>query len=543
MQKKKNGWRSTRLVSTIAALATITTIAAALTLSRAAEAATPKDMLVMATMLDEFSTLDPGEVYELMPEEYIANTYDRLIRVDLKDPSHFNGDVAQSWSVSPDGLTFTFRLRPGLKFHSGNPLSADDVAWSIQRTVLLDKGAAAVLQGIGLTKDNVLKNVKKIDDATVSVTTDRRYAPTFVLNVLGAWPASVVDRKLALEHQQNGDFGNAWLRTHEAGSGAYKLVKWTANESIVLQRNDDYRTPLAMKRIVLRHVPEASGQRLLLENGDADIARNLSPDDIAALTKSGKAQAFGVPQATLLYLGLNTKNPTLAKPDVQQAIKWLIDYNGIQSNIVKTIYKVHQTFIPEGFLGALNENPYHQDVAKAKALLAKAGLPNGFKVTMDVRSGYPYSEIAQAIQANLAQGGIQVQILPADNKQTLAKYRARQHDIYIGEWSADYIDPHSNAQGFAWNPDNSDNSAYKMLAWRNSWNIPQLTKETDAALTEPSTQKRAQMYQAMQREMLANSPFVIMFQRVSQVAARPGVSGLEVGPINDLVSYRQLRKQ
>ena len=529
---------------TIAAIAGLATLAATLTLApRRATAATPKDMLVIATMLDEFSTLDPGEVYELMPEEYVANTYDRLIRVDLKDPSHFNGDVAQSWSVSPDGRTFTFRLRPGLKFHSGNPLTADDVAWSIQRTVLLDKGAAAVLQGIGLTKDNVLQSVKKIDDATVSVTTDHRYAPTFVLNVLGAWPASVVDRKLALEHQKNGDFGNDWLRTHEAGSGAYRLVKWTANESLILQRNDAYRMPLAIKRIVLRHVPEAAGQRLLLENGDADIARNLSPDDIAALTKSGKARAIGVPQATLLYLGLNTKNPLLAKPDVQQAIKWLIDYDGIQSNIVKTIYKVHQTFIPEGFLGALNENPYHKDVAKAKVLLAKAGVPNGFSVTMDVRSGYPYSEIAQAIQANLAQGGIKLQLLPGDNKQTLAKYRARQHDIYIGEWSADYIDPHSNAQGFAWNPDNSDDSSYKMLAWRNSWNIPQLTKETGAALAEPSTQKRAQMYQAMQREMLASSPFVILFQRVSQVVTRPGVSGLEVGPINDLVSYRQLKKQ
>ena len=70
---------------------------------------------------------------------------------------------------------------------------------------------------------------------------------------------------------------------------------------------------------------------------------------------------------------------------------------------------------------------------------------------MDVRNDYPYTEIAQAVQANFAQAGIKVQLIPGDNKQTLAKYRARQHDIYIGEWSADYIDPHSNAQGFAWN--------------------------------------------------------------------------------------------
>jgi peptide/nickel transport system substrate-binding protein len=224
-------------------------------------------------------------------------------------------------------------------------------------------------------------------------------------------------------------------------------------------------------------------------------------------------------------------------------MKWLVDYDGIQGNILKSTYKVHQTFLPEGFLGALNSNPYHADVAKAKALLAKAGVPNGFKVTMDVRNDYPHNEIAQALQADFAKAGIQVELIPGDNKQTLAKYRARTHDIYIGEWSADYIDPHSNAQGFAWNPDNADNSSYKMLAWRNAWNIPELTKQTQAALGEPSTTKRAQLYEAMEKQVLANSPFVIMFQKQSQVAARKGVSGLEVGPINDLVSYVGIKKQ
>ncbi|MCA3843104.1 MAG: ABC transporter substrate-binding protein, partial [Burkholderia sp.] len=187
---------TSRLVAALAAASVL----AAVPLS-AAYAETPKDMFVMATLLDEFTTLDPGEIYELVPEEYVANTYDRLVRVDLRDPSKFNGDVAQSWTVSPDGLTYTFKLRSGLKFHSGNPLTADDVAWSIQRAVLLDKGPAAVLTGIGLTKANVAANVKKLDDQTVSVTTDRKYAPTFVLNVLGSWPASVLDRKLLLSHQ------------------------------------------------------------------------------------------------------------------------------------------------------------------------------------------------------------------------------------------------------------------------------------------------------------------------------------------------------
>ncbi|MGI4984213.1 MAG: ABC transporter substrate-binding protein, partial [Janthinobacterium lividum] len=381
-----------------------------------AQAATPKDMLVMATLLDEFTTLDPGEIYELVPCEYAANTYDRLVLVDPRHPGEFTGEVAQSWTVSADGRTFTFKIRPGQTFHSGNPLTADDVAWSIQRTVLLDKGAAAVLNGIGLTKANVRQNVRMLDPTTMSVTAEQKYAPTFVLSVLGSWTAAVVDRKLLETHQDGGDFGNGWLKNHDAGSGPYKLVKWSANDSIVLQRFDGYRTPLAMKRIVLRHVPEASSQRLLIESGDVDIARNLSPDDLDTLSKAGKIEVLSAPQGTLMYMGLNVRNPNLAKPEVQEAIKWLVDYQGIQKNLVRSTYKVHQSFVPEGFLGALAANPYHQDVARARALLAKAGVPDGFAVKMDVRSNYPYAEIAQALQANLALGGIRVTLIPSDNK-------------------------------------------------------------------------------------------------------------------------------
>lgn len=515
---------------------------AAMVPASAVQAATPPGIFVVATQIGEFTTLDPSEIYELVPSEYVANTYERLVQIDLHDPSKFDGKIAQSWSVSPDGVSYTFKLRPGLTFHSGSPVTADDAVWSLQRTVLLGKGPAGVLADLGLTKDNVAERIRKIDDRTLTLQTDRKYAPSFVLNVLSAGPGSILDRKLLLSHEQNADFGSAWLRTNDAGSGPYKLVKWTPNESLVLQRFDAYRSPYPMKRIVLRHVPEASAQRLLLENGDADAARNLSPDSLASLAKAGKIKVASWPASALLYLSLNAKNPNLAKPEVQQAMKWLVDYDGIQRNIVSTTYKVHQSFVPDGFLGQLDVNPYRLNVAKAKALLAKAGLPNGFDVTMDMPNDYPFIEIAQALQANFAQGGIKVKLIPGDAKQAIGKYRARQHDIFIGEWSSDYMDPNSNARGFAWNPDNSDQSKYKMLAWRNSWNIPQLTEETEAALVEPVPAQRAKRYQALQQQVLDQSPFIIMFEKVVQVATRPGVVGPEVGPINDLTSYRTLKK-
>ncbi|POS06746.1 ABC transporter substrate-binding protein [Burkholderia gladioli] len=528
-----------RLLSTLAITAALAT---ALSPAAPAAAATPPGIFVIATQIGEFTTLDPAEIYELVPSEYVANTYERLVRVDLRDPTRFEGRIAQSWSVGADGTTYTFKLKPGLKFHSGNPVTADDVAWSIQRTVLLGKGPAGVLADLGLTKDNVMQKVRAVDAATVSLQTDRKTAPSFVLNVLSAGPASIVDRKLLESHASGGDYGNAWLKTNDAGSGPYRLVKWSPNESIVLQRFDGYPSPYPMKRVVLRHVPEASAQRLLLENGDVDAARNLSPDSLASLAKAGKIQVSATPVAALMYLGLNTKNPNLAKPEVQQAMKWLVDYQGIQRNILASTYKVHQTFLPDGFLGALDSNPYHRDVARAKALLAKAGLPNGFDVSMDMPNDYPFVEIAQALQANFAAGGIRVKLIPGDAKQAIGKYRARQHDIFIGEWSPDYMDPNSNARGFAWNPDNSDNAPTRMLAWRNAWNIPELTRQTDAALAEPLATKRAKLYQQLQQSVLTNSPFVILFEKVVQVATRPGVTGPEIGPINDLTSYRTLKK-
>ena len=137
---------------------------------------------------------------------------------------------------------------------------------------------------------------------------------------------------------------------------------------------------------------------------------------------------------------------------------------------------VHQAFLPKGFLGAIEDRPYTLDVPKARALLAQAGLEDGFAVTMDTRNSSPVIDMAQVIQANWAEAGIALEILPGDNKQTLTKYRARTHDIYIGRWGPDYQDPHTNADSFASNPDNADGAPFAgKLAWRNAWDIPEMT--------------------------------------------------------------------
>ena len=519
-------------------------IAASLAGFGPALAATPKDTLVIAWAIDDIITMDPAESFEISAGEIMGNAYDRLIRFDVSDPSKLIGDTAKAWTVQPDGKTYNFELKDGLKFASGNPLTAEDVVFSLQRAVLLDKTPAFILTQFGFSKDNVKEKIKQTGRLTLQLETDKSYAPTFVLNCLTANIAAIVDKKLVLSKDQNNDLGYGWLKTNYAGSGPLKIREWRANEILALERNDNYYGDKSrLARVIYRHVKEAATQRLLLEKGDVDIARNLTPQDLAAVASNKDIKTTSTPKGTVYYFSLNQKNPTLAKPEVREAMKWLVDYAAIGDTLIKNIGVVHQNFLPIGLLGASTENPYKLDVDKAKALLAKAGLPNGFKVTIDMRTVQPVQGIVEAVQQTAKRAGIEIEIIPGDGKQTLTKYRARSHDIYIGQWGADYWDPHTNADTFARNPDNADDAKSKPLAWRNAWAIPDLTRKTDAAVLERDAVKRKAMYEEMQADFRKNSPFVMLFQQTEVAAFRNDVEGLKLGPTSDTTYMFRVSKR
>ena len=510
-------------------------VALTLALPTALQAATPKDTLVVAMAFDDIISLDPAEAFEISAGELMGNGYDRLMRYDVNDPSKLLPDLAKTWAVAADGRTYTFELKPGGKFASGNALSAEDVVFSFHRAVLLDKTPAFILTQFGLTKDNVKDKVRQTGPLTLTLETDKPYAPTLVYNCLTANVASVVDKKLVMSKEAAGDMGYGWLKTNYAGSGPLKIREWRANDLVTLERNDNYSGAAKSKlaRVIYRHIKESATQRLLLEKGDADIARGLAPQDLAALASNKDIKTTATPKGTVYYLGLNQKNPNLAKPEVREAFKWLVDYDAIGDTIFKNIGVAHQNFLPIGLLGAAKDKPYKLDVAKAKALLAKAGLPNGFKVTIDMRTIQPIQGMTEAIQQTLKLAGIELEILPGDGKQTLTKYRARTHDIYVGNWGADYWDPHTNADTFARNPNNADDAKTKPLAWRNAWDIPQMTQQADAAALERDGVKRAKMYQDIQADFRKTSPFVMLFQQTEVAAMRANVEGLKIGPTSD----------
>jgi peptide/nickel transport system substrate-binding protein len=528
-----------RILKFAMAAAMATTMATPFT---AVRAATPRDTLVEAWTLDEIISLDPAEIFEFSAAEIAGNTYERLINFDLKDVSKIYGEVAESWTISPDGKTFTFKIRQNKKFASGNPLTAEDVVFSLQRAVLLDKSPAFIIGQFGLTKENAKDKIKQTGPFEFSMELDKPYAPTFVLYCLTSTVASVVDKKLAMQNEKDGDFGYNWLKTRYAGSGPFTIRDWKANEVVVLERNPNFEKPAPLARVIYRHIKETATQRLLLEKGDIDVARNLNPEEMEAVAKSPDIKVESGVKGAVWYLGLNQKNPNLAKPEVRKALKYLVDYQAIADTIMKNKGAVHQAFLPKGFLGAIDDNPYKLDIAKAKELLAKAGLPNGFSMTMDVRSNSESASMAQAIQQSFAKGGVKVELIPGDGKQVLTKYRARQHDSTIYRWGADYQDPNTNADTFAANDDNSDNAKAKPLSWRNAWDPGPLTAKTRAAVLETDSAKRAALYQDIQKAVLDDGPYVIMLQEIEVMAIRKNVEGVVIGPSFDTNSVAQAKK-
>ncbi|WP_102110430.1 ABC transporter substrate-binding protein [Oceaniglobus roseus] len=506
-------------------------------------AETPPDMLVIANRIDDMTTLDPAQSFEFAGGDVLRNTTSNLVGFDPLDlEAGYQPDLAESWEVSEDGKTITFTMREGVKFHSGNPVRAEDAAWSLQRAVKLNKTPAFILTQFGFTPENVEEMIKA-DGNTVSITTDKKYATSFVLNCLTATIGSIVDKELLMQHETDGDMGNAWLANNDAGSGPYKLVSWKPSESVTLESYADYYGgEPAMKRVIVRHVAESATQRLLLERGDIDAARNLNPEDIQGVQGTDGIAVDDVLRGRIMYLGLNQNNEILAKPEVRQAFKYLVDYAGMQDSFLKGQYTIHQNFLPATYLGAVDENPFTYNIEKAKELLEQAGVTEAtFEV--GVRDAQERIEIAQSLQNAAAQVGITLNITVGTGKQILTRYRARELDIALEAWGPDYPDPNTNAGTFAYNPDNSlEAQNTGLLAWRIAWDPKDLTQKVEAAVQETDRDVRAQMYRDIQAEFREVSPFVMMFQQIEQLARDADLQGLSLGGAITGAAYWKVTK-
>jgi peptide/nickel transport system substrate-binding protein len=507
-----------------------------------ARAGTPADVLVMAKQIDDMLSLDPAEAAQFTTNELDNNFYRKLIIREPKTGATIIGDIAKSWDISADALTLTFHLGDDAVFESGRPVTAQDAAFSFYRVVQLNKVPAYIITQLGFTPDNVEKLIRAVDEKTLTIQLPRPVAPSLVLFCLSANVAGIIDKEVALSHQSNGDLGNGWLKANSAGAGPLKLTRWAASDTVVVDANPQSGLNTGVKRIVIRHVKEPAAQLLLLQKGDVDIAWNLGADELKALANDANVGTISAPQATTLHIYCNRGHPHLSKTPVVQAIKWAIDYDAIADNITPQTYVVAQSFLPPGMPGALTERPFRKDTARARQLLAEAGLADGFSVQMHHLADPPFPGIAQVIQANLAEIGIKLQLVGAEAKQVITKFRNRQHEMALMRWGADYIDPHANAWVFCANPEDSEKPKMGILAWRNHFVDQKMTKQVEEAFAEPDQEKRMTIYADLQREMWDHGPFVILLQMNQVVAMRRGVSGPVLGPIPDYYRYAGIVK-
>lgn len=503
-------------------------------------AATPRNTLVIAREISGIGDWDPAVSQIVEVGEINTDIYDRLLGYDPRDPKELGPQLAESWTVSPDGQTFTFVIRSGVKFHSGNPLTAHDVAFTVKRMLLIGREPSTGLVQIGMTKENIDDNARATDDRTFVLKTPERLATSYILNLMSSSAFGVVDKKLLEQHADNNDFGSKWLSRRgtndaSAGSGPFKIHTYRASELVVLERNPNYwRFPVPMARVFIRHVPEAATQRLLLERADVDIAYNLIAQDVEALRSVAGVVIREYPSRRIQYFGFNTAVKPFDDPRVREAMKYLIDYEGLEATTMKGLGKVRQTFIPSGYLGALEEKPFRLDVEKAKALLKEAGLPDGFSFRLLAYNRLPEIDLATAFQATAAKAGVKIDVVTMPGSQVIPLYRDRKLDALLLSYYGQYADPHATASKFAFNPaalpEADPNQKWPSeLTWRLGWAPKELTEMVAAASREPEEARRVAQYHAIQRLYFKTAPFAQIFQSTSAMGMREGVEGYQSG--------------
>lgn len=492
--------------------------------------AAAKDTLVIGIQ-DNSVSLDPAACYEIVGGALIDKLYDTLVAFDQGDFTKIAPRLAESWDVSPDGNMWTFHLRKDVTFSSGNPMNADAVVFSLRRVLKLAKDPSWLLTQFGIKEESIVK----LDDFTVQITLDQPYAPNLFLSAAMAFSvASILDPETVLAHEQNGDLGSAWLDDNAAGSGAYLLEQRTRGEVTVFKASPKYwRGQPAFQTVVVNHVGDSTEQAALLAQGKIDVAWNLTPESVSMLSSRTDMQVMQTGVLNVIHLVMNLGYAPFAKPEVRQAIRYAIDYDGLIQNVLGGAGLKVQTFIPQGMFGHNPALPYNHDIAKAKELLASAGYPDGFDLTINCFDFSPWEEVSLSLKTDLAKVGIRVTVNPRSPKETRGDLRSRTYQATLIQWLSDYPDPDGNAKGFAYAPDISETASFKQKAWQSNYLNPETTKLVEQATMENDEATRKALYQQITDMILVDGPYAILYQPIRQYAVRNEIAD-QIGEPNAL---------
>jgi peptide/nickel transport system substrate-binding protein len=461
-------------------------------------------------------SMDPPNAASLTDLTVLHTIYQTLVNYDWSKGTVTPG-LAQKWTVSKDGLVYTFNLNPKARFSSGNPVLAADVVYSLNRVFKFTTAA----QGFQIAPYLTGKNVTASAPRTVRITLTAP-APAF-LTALTGHASSILDSKVVQSHESGDDLARPWLAENTAGSGPYVLSRWAKDSNLLMTRNTKYWGPRpSLDAVLLQYVQSPSQAISMLRGGDLDVIPGVLPAEAATLKKQGYKLITGQ-RLNNFYLTLPLMpNSPFVKPKVRTAVRYAIDYKGIINGVYKGYAVQVNGVIAKGMLGydeKLN-SMYKQDLPKARTLLAEAGYPNGFSIDMYYQSdvqvlGVPEDTMAAKIQADLARVGIKITLHGEPSATVFPKYRARQLPMVYWNFGPSYPDPdaimypHGN-----WNA---------QATTRTYWRSNRVSLMIDKARLEPDVKKRAALYKQASRIVAVEGPYAFLFRPKEITVARKGV--------------------
>ena len=374
--------------------------------------------------------LDPAIATATSEYDVLHQMFDTLVRFDAN--LKILPGLATSWSVSSDGLTYTFHLREGVKFQDGTPLNAEAVKWSLDRARTLPNGAF---------KNDLaaIDTVSAVDHSTVTIHLKHPYSP-LLLDLTGA-AGMIVSPTAAAKGEQQFD-------NNPVGSGPYSFVSRTRQDNITLKANPDYWGGAPkVAELIFRPFPDGSVRLANLQSGAAQLINPLEPKDVATVKKDPKLEVSSTATVGWRIIVLNTKKPPFNDVRVRQAFSLMIDRQTLSKVVFLGTEEPAGGPFPPG-TGAYDpsEAAPSQDIAKAKALLQQAGVPHlSFTLLTIARS--PENEETQVIQAMAAQAGVTIKIDPVEVGQYLQRTTSGNYQAVTMQWSGQ-PDPDTNIYSF-----------------------------------------------------------------------------------------------
>ena len=476
-----------------------------------------KDTLVVASGADAV-TLDPGVSFDGQSPLLWRNVYEALL--DYKeDTLEFVPLLAESFATSDDQKNYTFKIRKGVEFTDGEVLNAAAVKFNIERQIKVKQGIAFALSSIA--------SIETPDEFTVVLKLSEPM-DGFLSAFAALDTVKMISPKAIKDNEKDGDGAQAWLRDNMVGTGPYIMKSYHQSQQAVFERNPNYWRGWNgdhFQRVIVKYIHEASTQRLLLEQGEIDVALYLPDDVVESLDGKPNITITNVPSFNLYYLALNCKKGPTADPKVRRAIAQGFNYDSFINDILRGKAKRAHGAVPSTFVGFAADTPaYTYDVEKAKKLLAEAGFPNGgFTLKYIYETGYFWKRpMGELFQANMKALGIAVEIqeLSPSAWAGLLSNPETADDAFGLVWWPTLVTPydymwsifHTKAQG---------NGGYNWGYYSN----PEFDKLLDTANVEPDEKKRLALYAQAQKLLVEDSPALFVYEKNYRLPMRDTLKG------------------